>query len=799
MLILCLAIASLDSPALQNACRKAIEFLKDDEADLILSQMLPDYIGFKKDKALTSEEKTLSKSQSDSEKPIVGVSARKSETLVTSEPPSAEKPRPKRGRPRLNPLISEPSTSVTQSPKSVPSLVPLEKSNLISTPENQDNNTGKSDRRRTRSKKTEPVVEDIEVVSVETVAEAKPPSDSGRVTRRRAATHSESPIQVKKDDEVIIITDPKPDRPKEKSERPKRTRTSSAKADLQINLNSVPPVSAPIEELKDNKKDQKAPSSPRVTITNPPNVTKIIRDEIKKRSPRNSPTINKPTAESNQEDVANEGIKSPRSTRSTRTISQQNNQSSNPEQLEETAKYKMGDLVWVKWSDTRPYGAIIVGYMANDEGYKLRFALDGVEKEFKLERITGLWNPVDHLTDDFGNYFDTMYRNSDAKEVRLGLIQAKVAFENGVKAFKSSQKALADSKSNSGSPKIKPETKIQPHKSDVKLKSDSPVKSTTKPEVKSKQEKQAEVKNPKIPDPKIIPKSADQPIRKSSRISSPTVVLSPITSPNDDQGIAGKTDEGFKPKTKSKKISLNEKLAELQSLQKSSSESLQKSEKALSSAEETPISPALEPKKPRKNPPTRRVSGVNTSDQRSANDNPSSPSKLKPKSEEEKTTPNTPTIATRRSQRVQPEPEKTATGPLITGGSPSKLKLMPKSVKEKLEEKNIENNIDDRVVENVTTPARLKLMPKSVREKLEKAKDEAPSDEITKENQSHLDSPILSPQRGIVGGGPMLTPEHTPFFDIGDNVMITRYVSRPESSTTKFSISVEQVQVGVLQ
>ena len=170
---------------------------------------------------------------------------------------------------------------------------------------------------------------------------------------------------------------------------------------------------------------------------------------------------------------------------------------------------------------------------------------------------------------------------------------------------------------------------------------------------------------------------------------------------------------------------------------------------------------------------------MNTSEQRSADEKSSSPSKLKPKSDEE-TVPNTPTIATRRSQRVQ-EPEKTVAAPLITAGSPSKLKLMPKSVKAKLEEKTTEKidaNIDDRVVEKPPTPARLKLMPKSVREKLEKAKDEVQSDEITKE--THLDSPILSPQRG---GGPMLTPEHAPFFDIGDNVMITRYTAIIEPPT----------------
>ena len=744
----------MENPHLQNACRKAIEFLKDDEADLILSQMLPGYIGFKKD--TTEDNKPDSKK--DSGKPTVEISE-KLETPTTSESSTAEKPRPKRGRPRLNPSVSEPSTPATQSPKIGPSL---EASETSKQPSVETKDINKSDRRRTRSKKTEQATDNIEVVSVETVVEEKP--DSGRITRKRAANHSESSVHVKKDDEVIIITDPKPEK---KTERPKRTRTSSAKAEL--NLTAVPPkVSTPIEEKKDDT--QKAPSSPRVTITNPPNVNKIIRDEIKKRSPRNSPSL-RPESTGNPED-ANEGLKSPRSTRSTRTTSQ-NNQPSNPEQLEETAKYKMGDLVWVKWSDTRPYGAIIVGYMPNDEGYKLRFALDGVEKEFKLERITGLWNPVEHLTDDFGNYFDTMYRNSDAKEVRLGLIAAKVAFENEVKAFKSSQKASLKADSKSSSPKTKSDTKFAPTKSDMKSKPES-----IKPETKSKQLES------KIHDSKITPKSADQPIRKSSRISSPSVSTSPKlneSSSIEDQGIGGKTDEGFKPKTKSKKISLNEKLAELQSLQKSSSESLHKGEK-ISSAEDTPISPALEPKKPRKNPPTRRISGVNTSEQRPADEKAarSSPARSKSKPDEE-TTPSTPTIATRRSQRSQEtdraSPSKAVVGPQITGTSPSKLKLMPKSVKEKLEEKTtekIEENFDDRVPETKPpTPARLKLMPKSVREKLEKAKDEVPSDEIAKEPQ--LDSPILSPQRG---GGPMLTPEHAPFFDIGDNVMITGCVAR---------------------
>jgi len=747
------AIASLKNPHLQNACRKAIEFLKDDEADLILSQMLPGYISFKKD----STEDNKHVSNKDSETSIAEVS-QKLESPTTSESSTTEKPRPKRGRPRLNPSVSEASAPVIQSPKIASSLEASGPSKKP-TSEIQDNN--KSDRRRTRSKKTEPAADEIEVVSVETVADEKPLLDSGRVTRKRTANHSESSIQVKKDDQVIIITDPKPDK---KTERPKRTRTSSTKADLQINITTVPPkVSSPKREQTKKDEAQQASSSPRVTITNPPSVNKIIRDEIKKRSPRNSPSL-KPE-DSNQEDV-NEEIKSPRPTRSTRTTSQ-NNQA-NPEQLEETAKYKMGDLVWVKWSDTRPYGAIIVGYMANDEGYKLRFALDGVEKEFKLERITGLWNPVEHLTDDFGNYFETMYRSSDAKEVRLGLISAKKAFENGVKAFLSSQKASLKADSKSGSPKRKIDSKTGPQKSET----------TSKPESKpalqeTKQENGVEVKNP---DPKILSKSVEQPVRKSSRISSPSILTSPKsneTSSIEDQGITGKSDEGFKPKTKSKKISLNEKLAELQSLQKNSSESLQKSDKT-SSAEDTPISPALEPKKPRKNPPTRRISGVNTSEQRQADEKTarSSPSRSKPEPEE-KSTPNTPTIATRRSQRVQ-EPEKTVVAPPVTGGSPSKLKLMPKSVKEKLVEKSsekLEANVDDRVMENSVkppTPARLKLMPKSVREKLEKAKDEVQRDEITKETT--LDSPILSPQQG---GGPMLTPEHAPFYDIGDNVMIT--------------------------
>ena len=55
-------------------------------------------------------------------------------------------------------------------------------------------------------------------------------------------------------------------------------------------------------------------------------------------------------------------------------------------------------------------------------------------------------------------------------------------------------------------------------------------------------------------------------------------------------------------------------------------------------------------------------------------------------------------------------------------------------------------------------------------EKLEKSipKDDGTS---TEQNSSALNSPMLSQS---VGGGPMLTPEHNPFFDIGDNVMITR-------------------------
>ena len=107
----------MENPHLQNACRKAIEFLKDDEADLILSQMLPGYIGFKKD--TTEDNKPDSKK--DSGKPTVEISE-KLETSTASESSTAEKPRPKRGRPRLNPSVSEPSTPATQSPKICPSL-----------------------------------------------------------------------------------------------------------------------------------------------------------------------------------------------------------------------------------------------------------------------------------------------------------------------------------------------------------------------------------------------------------------------------------------------------------------------------------------------------------------------------------------------------------------------------------------------------------------------------------------------------------------------------------------------------
>ena len=99
--------------------------------------------------------------------------------------------------------------------------------------------------------------------------------------------------------------------------------------------------------------------------------------------------------------------------------------SSNKDETE----YKIGDLVWIKWTDARPYGAIVLGYNQELKQYKVRFAFDGVEVNRRLEHFLEPWKPEDDMGDTFQKYFDTMFKKTDSKQVHKALNAAKRTYD----------------------------------------------------------------------------------------------------------------------------------------------------------------------------------------------------------------------------------------------------------------------------------------------------------------------------------------------------------------------------------
>lgn len=778
------------NPILQGVCKKAISELNDDEADMLLQTMIqdarePETIGNNVEKPEVSGLR--------SELPPTESKVQPNELLT--QPVSGEKsdlPKPKQEKKKTDEIQTR-TKRLSRSTMKESSSVIVRKSSRKSP---EKDSQSESEKRLTRSKGA--IKDTIEILKVDTAnveEKNRQLRKSIRNEPKTANTDSPKPTKLelppkeKKPD--VIITDPKPN-----SER-RRTRTSSNR--------STSGSSSLTSQKVDNEKI--IVHCPTVTISNPPIVSKMI-SEIKKNvrvSPRNSasprsarfdehvPSPSVTPAEmithretrsrdksQDKEDQAKEGdtVKSPRSTRSNRATVERTEQDSEKLPLD---KYKLGDLVWVKWSDTRPYGAVIFGYMDSEEGYKLRFALDGLEKEFKFERITELWDPTDHLTDDFLIYFDKMFKKEDSMEVKAGLFSVKRKFLEAIKQFKEAQKHTIELKNGNALEKSRDSSRRSSRKSSPRMissmsspkvvenSSETNIEPDQKPKMKPKKslnEKLAELQQKKME--KVEKKdtneveSVQEP--KKPRKNPPTRRISGVSS--------------SETKTYPVVQTVESKLAD------KSQKNVGKLEEPATQAEPQPTKykPDTDKHKPKIVTPTEKEV---TPEIRS---NPevikSKLEAVKPKpevvqtksevdDEDASTTEQTSPIATRRSLRREEKKHETGNSNAEPDVPEPRLKLMPKSVKEKLE--NPIHVPDD---EDKTAPLRLKLMPKSVKEKLEKKGTDEP--DIAEPANVIVDtpnSPIVSPRVSMTGGGGITlglkTPEHTPVFEIGDNVMIT--------------------------
>ena len=98
-------------------------------------------------------------------------------------------------------------------------------------------------------------------------------------------------------------------------------------------------------------------------------------------------------------------------------------------------EYKIGDLVWIKWTDARPYGAVVLAYNQELKQYKVRFAYDGVEVNRKLEHILEPWKPEDDMADTFQKYFDTMFKKTDPKQIQKALNSMRRTYDQAYEKY----------------------------------------------------------------------------------------------------------------------------------------------------------------------------------------------------------------------------------------------------------------------------------------------------------------------------------------------------------------------------
>ena len=89
-------------------------------------------------------------------------------------------------------------------------------------------------------------------------------------------------------------------------------------------------------------------------------------------------------------------------------------------------KYEIGDLVWAKWKDRKPYGAIILNI--SETGYVIRYA-DGVEMAINEDRIEDDWKPELALDEDFLAFYQNLFKKSDEKIIQKRLNAAKVIYK----------------------------------------------------------------------------------------------------------------------------------------------------------------------------------------------------------------------------------------------------------------------------------------------------------------------------------------------------------------------------------
>jgi len=166
-------------------------------------------------------------------------------------------------------------------------------------------------------------------------------------------------------------------------------------------------------------KDEKAQKSVAKSETKPAEVTPRrsrrnteVQEEVVEKTSKSTKEV--PRAKTETPTMTKEPAKATRATRGS---------------LREENDFKVGDLVWINWTDGRPYGAVILDYNEEKRLFTVRFAFDGYETVRKREHFLEKWNPEDNMVDTFQKYYEKMFKKSDPKVVQKALQSAKKNYD----------------------------------------------------------------------------------------------------------------------------------------------------------------------------------------------------------------------------------------------------------------------------------------------------------------------------------------------------------------------------------
>ena len=166
-----------------------------------------------------------------------------------------------------------------------------------------------------------------------------------------------------------------------------------------------------VKDEKARKAEVKPEAKPEVTPRRSRRNTEV-QEEVAEKPPKSTKDVSKTPKEAPK--VAKEPAKPTRATRGS---------------LREENDFKIGDLVWINWTDGRPYGAVILDYYEEKKQFSVRFAFDGYETLRKKEHFLEKWSPEDNMNDTFQKYYENMFKKSDSKAVQKALQAAKKSYE----------------------------------------------------------------------------------------------------------------------------------------------------------------------------------------------------------------------------------------------------------------------------------------------------------------------------------------------------------------------------------